>query len=694
MVQAIGPQGPAGATGATGTNGTNGATGPTGFGVGTTGPTGATGTIGATGPTGAGMGPTGPTGATGTTGVTGPVGCGVANTVIKTNSGGTGATCSIIQDNGTTVGVNVAPNATYRLFVDGASAMTAIRGQYSATRYGDIGRSDYGVYGQYDANNYGGLGFQDGSTLKYGVYGKGQDYGGYFTASGGTKNIGVYGEGTTLGGSFVRSTAETNTIQGVAKLHHKTSAAMVDGFGASLLYYIEDNTSGEQLISRINAERQGAYNSGKLTFYTTNAGTSSEKVVITKDGRLGINTTNPSTLFHVDGGAASTTQTIATITGNSLTTGKGLSVTSSSLTNGNLVDVRATNAAGTNSYAIYGENASSTGRGVYGNETSTTGINWGVYGKTASKDGYGVVGFSSSTTAPTTTPQSAGVYGQTDAPSSIGVWGIANNATATQSYAIWGETHGTNSVGVVGAGNGNPANPPAAGAGGYFIGTTYAVYTEATAASGYGLYAIATGSGGNGIKGECSNGATAYGVWGKSTTGYAGYFSGDVHVNGVLTKTSGAFLIDDPLDPLNKTLRHNFVESPENLCLYRGKVKLDNNGKGIVEMPDYFVALTKENEATVALTAIGEHPFLTSYKWNDDFTAFSVYGNPNREVSYQVLADRDDPAIRQLRKPVEEEKGNGNFEKGTLLNPKAYGHPESMGWDYYREQQKLNSEKK
>jgi hypothetical protein len=31
---------------------------------------------------------------------------------------------------------------------------------------------------------------------------------------------------------------------------------------------------------------------------------------------------------------------------------------------------------------------------------------------------------------------------------------------------------------------------------------------------------------------------------------------------------------------------------------------------------------------------------------------------------------------------VEQEKGNGNFEKGKLLNPQAYGYPESMGVDY------------
>jgi len=57
-------------------------------------------------------------------------------------------------------------------------------------------------------------------------------------------------------------------------------------------------------------------------------------------------------------------------------------------------------------------------------------------------------------------------------------------------------------------------------------------------------------------------------------------------------------------------------------------------------------------------------------------------GDPDKEVSYTVYADRDDPVMRQLYKPVEEEKGDGNFTKGKLLYPTAFGYPEEMGEDY------------
>ena len=160
--------------------------------------------------------------------------------------------------------------------------------------------------------------------------------------------------------------------------------------------------------------------------------------------------------------------------------------------------------------------------------------------------------------------------------------------------------------------------------------------------------------------------------------------NGDLRVTGTVSKGGGSFLIDHPLDPENKTLRHNFVESPENLCLYRGKVTLDNTGKETVKMPDYFKALTKEDEATITLTSIGR-PFNTGYEWNKYFTEFTVYGESGREVSYIVLADRDDPVMRKLYHPVEEEKGNGNFVKGKLLYPEAYGYPVEMSVDYHPE---------
>jgi hypothetical protein len=197
--------------------------------------------------------------------------------------------------------------------------------------------------------------------------------------------------------------------------------------------------------------------------------------------------------------------------------------------------------------------------------------------------------------------------------------------------------------------------------------------------SGYGVYALSTS--GTGVHGYS---ASYRAVSGLTSTGYAGYFDGDVHITGTLTGGKGATIIDHPLDPENKLLRQNFVESPENLWIYRGKAQLDAAGEAVVRMPGYFAALTGEDQATVSLTPIGR-PFLAGYQWQADRAGFRIYGQPGREVSWVVYADRDDPVIRQLGGPIEEDKGPDNklCDQGKLLFPRAYGYPESGGANYH-----------
>ena len=184
----------------------------------------------------------------------------------------------------------------------------------------------------------------------------------------------------------------------------------------------------------------------------------------------------------------------------------------------------------------------------------------------------------------------------------------------------------------------------------------------------YGLLVTASGSGAGqryAILASASGGVPA--------NTFAGYFNGNVYVNGNLGKASGSFLIDHPNDPKNKTLRHNLVESPEHLCIYRGSVTLDEKGRASVDLPRYFAGLTDEVSATVYLTPVGTTPFGTSYSWNRKHTAFTVYGEAGADVAYMVLADRDDPVAAHLRQPIEETKGpNGVVDKGQYLNPEAY----------------------
>jgi hypothetical protein len=347
----------------------------------------------------------------------------------------------------------------------------------------------------------------------------------------------------------------------------------------------------------------------------------------------------------------------------------GGTVTGNFHVNGQLSSNRSVSGTST----AYGVSASgsSTGTGtVFGTQAiasgTGSGTKYGINAQASAATGAKYAGNFYANTSGTGTEVTRGIMSQASSNGSGAVYGIQNNASGNSTGAKYGVySRASGAKGHI--------------YGGYFNGSKSSTGSETT----YGIFASgsSTGTGAAyGVRGHASGSGTGgkfavYGSASGSGTAYAGYFAGRVHISGPLTKPSGSFLIDHVLDPKNKTLRHSFVESPEDLCLYRGKVKLNARGEATVKMPDYFGALTKEEEATITLTPIGRKPFLAGYEWNRNNTAFTIYGEPSREVTYIVLADRDDPAMRHFRRPVEEPKGDGNFEKGKLIHPEAYGEP-------------------
>src|SRR6202042_586709 len=98
--------------------------------------------------------------------------------------------------------------------------------------------------------------------------------------------------------------------------------------------------------------------------------------------------------------------------------------------------------------------------------------------------------------------------------------------------------------------------------------------------------------GGAGSFNEGSGGVGIFAVGGNGA--YAAYLEGDVVVTGSLSKSSGSFKIDHPLDPGNKYLYHSFVESPDMKNIYDGNVVTDASGTAIVTMPPWFEALNTD----------------------------------------------------------------------------------------------------
>jgi hypothetical protein len=154
--------------------------------------------------------------------------------------------------------------------------------------------------------------------------------------------------------------------------------------------------------------------------------------------------------------------------------------------------------------------------------------------------------------------------------------------------------------------------------------------------------------------------------------------TGNVVVNGNLSKGGGSFKIDHPLDPANKYLYHSFVESPDMMNIYNGNITTDANGKAIVKLPDYFEALNMEFR--YQLTVMGSFAqAIISKKVNGNQFEIAT-NNPNVEVSWQVTGVRHDAYANQNRIPNAVDKAPED--KGKYLHPKAFNLPMSKAINY------------
>jgi len=167
----------------------------------------------------------------------------------------------------------------------------------------------------------------------------------------------------------------------------------------------------------------------------------------------------------------------------------------------------------------------------------------------------------------------------------------------------------------------------------------------------------------------------------ENTLGPVAYFDGNVDVNGQLSKNSGSFKIDHPLDPENKYLYHSFVESPDMMNIYNGNVTLNSKGEAWIELPEWFKALNKDFR--YQLTCIGGFaPVYVAEKIKNN--RFKIAGGePAMEVSWQVTGVRQDAWANSHRIPVEEDKSLQ--EKGKYLTPEVFGKPKTMGIHYREE---------
>jgi hypothetical protein len=141
---------------------------------------------------------------------------------------------------------------------------------------------------------------------------------------------------------------------------------------------------------------------------------------------------------------------------------------------------------------------------------------------------------------------------------------------------------------------------------------------------------------------------------------------GDATIGGTLTKASGSFRIDHPLDPTNKYLSHSFVESPDMMNIYNGNIRLDQNGEAWIDLPAWFEALNRDFR--YQLTALGvpcPNLYISEEVSNNRFKIAG--GAAGAKVSWQVTGIRHDAHANARRIQVEEEKPES--ERGKYSTP-------------------------
>lgn len=142
--------------------------------------------------------------------------------------------------------------------------------------------------------------------------------------------------------------------------------------------------------------------------------------------------------------------------------------------------------------------------------------------------------------------------------------------------------------------------------------------------------------------------------------------AGNFAINGSLSKGSGTFLIDHPLDPENKNLRHAFVEAPENLNIYRGIVRLVN-GKATVDIDSYFGmttgtfwALNTDIIVSSLQNQEGGAAVWPDGKMTDGTLKITCSDEAcNDEIAWMVTGRRKDPYVLHLDPNCE--RGTGRF---------------------------------
>jgi hypothetical protein len=151
-----------------------------------------------------------------------------------------------------------------------------------------------------------------------------------------------------------------------------------------------------------------------------------------------------------------------------------------------------------------------------------------------------------------------------------------------------------------------------------------------------------------------------------------------VSITGSISKGSGTFKIDHPLDPENQYLYHSFVESPDMMNIYNGYTVTDANGDATVTLPDYFEALNKDFRYQLTVLGVFAQAIVAEKISSNHFKIKT--DKPNVEVSWQVTGIRQDKYADPHR--VIPEVTKEPQYKGYYLHAAEWNMPESKSIEH------------
>ncbi len=469
---------------------------------------------------------------------------------------------------------------------------------------------------------------------------------GWASISGGTTNtddIVIQHSSGEVGIGGVTSPSNALDVGGTVEM---LGFQMATGAGAG--YVLTSSASG---VGTWQASTGGVGGGGSANYIPRfTAATTLGNSVLYQDagGDIGIGTTSPASTFTV----------------NENTSGQALEVNSTYVGSaGRLVDFSRTSAPSNGNDMLQIVVPSSAPDGFQFIECERSGVEFVVDGdgQVTTQGGvvsYGPVSVSSTLGVTTTTPGCASFQTNYGSSTARPVYAEYTGTGSTDAVAIEGRSEPTDFYGI----------------GGRFYGGFHGVEGRVAptgSSNYYGVYGYVYGATG-------SN----YGVYGYAsggTTNWAGYFSGNVNVSGTLSKGGGSFVIDHPLDPANKVLRHSFVESPDMMNIYNGNAVLDASGRAWVEMPEWFDELNVDfRYQLTSIGAPGPNLYVATEMTGIRFEIAG--GEAGMKVSWQVTGIRNDAFARANRIVVEENKPATQV--GKYLYPEALGLSETMGVDY------------